>query len=78
MSLPTTGRCLRWLGALGVAALLGYLLGPALTPAPRAADDEKKKPPADVAKGPPPSSYDQVSKVLLGEEFRWRRCPAHR
>jgi cytochrome c peroxidase len=54
----------RWLPGLGVAALLLYLAAPVLTQAPRAAD----KAAPDVQKGPRPTSYDQVSKVLLGEE----------
>jgi len=68
MSLPSTGRWTRWLPWLGVCTLLAYLVSPSLTQAPRAAGEDKKKPPADVEKGPPKTSYDQVSKALLGEE----------
>ena len=56
--------CARSLPWLGVCAVLLYLGSPSLTQPPRAAD----KPAPDVEKGPLPSSYDQVSKVLLGEE----------
>jgi cytochrome c peroxidase len=66
MSLPTIARWGRWLPWMGIAALLIYLLAPVLIQAPRAADEPKK--PGDAAKGPVPSSYDQVSKVLLGQE----------
>jgi cytochrome c peroxidase len=52
-SRPTLWRRLPWLAVL---AVLFYCVGPSLTQQP------------DVQKGPLPSSYDQVSKVLLGEE----------
>ena len=52
---------LPWLGICVVLLLLG---NSSLTQPPRAA--EKDKP--DVQKGPQPSSYDQVSPVLLGQE----------
>jgi cytochrome c peroxidase len=42
-----------------------YVFGPSVLPPPRAAGQPK---PGDVEKGPIKSSYDQVSKVLLGEE----------
>jgi cytochrome c peroxidase len=66
MSVERNGRWKRWLPALGVCALLLYLVTPSPTQTPRA--DDKGKPPPDAQKGPVPSSYDQVSKVLLGEE----------
>jgi cytochrome c peroxidase len=46
--------------------VLLYLVGPSLMPAPRAADQPKAA--GDVDKGPLKTSYDQVSKALLGEE----------
>src|SRR5438874_7569334 len=61
MSVERNRPWTRWLPCLGVAALLLYLVSPLLTQAPRAADGDK-------AKGPPPSSYDQVTPVLLGQQ----------
>ncbi len=58
----------RWLPWLGICAVLLYLGTPSLTQPPRAADQEKGKKAAGVEKGPLPTSYDQVSKTLLGEE----------
>jgi cytochrome c peroxidase len=55
----------RWLPWLAVVALLFYFVGPSLTQQKRDADQEKRP---DVQKGAQPTSYDQVSKVLLGEE----------
>jgi cytochrome c peroxidase len=66
MSVEKDRRWARWLPWLGICAVLLYLGNPSLTRPPRAADKEKKAP--DAEKGPLPSSYDQVSKVLLGEE----------
>jgi cytochrome c peroxidase len=54
------GVCLS--GIAGCAALL-YLLSPVLH-----SEGRKGKEPLDREKGPPPSSYDQVSPVLLGQE----------
>jgi cytochrome c peroxidase len=68
MSLPTPGRWTRWLPGIGLVALLAYLLGPALPRVPRADGEDPKKAPPDAAKAPPQSSYDQITKVLLGEE----------
>jgi cytochrome c peroxidase len=58
MNVEKKGPWPRWLPWLGICALLLSLGSPSLTQSPRAADKDK----------PPPSSYDQVSKVLLGEE----------
>jgi cytochrome c peroxidase len=55
-ALATMPRCLLWGGVL---ALVLYAAQPSLTQ-----QDNR----TDVQKGPQPSSYDQVSKVLLGEE----------
>jgi cytochrome c peroxidase len=62
---PLTHRRAR-LGLLFLAGcgLLLWAVSPSLTQAPRS--DDKKSP--DVQKGPQLSSYDQVSKTLLGEE----------
>jgi cytochrome c peroxidase len=56
----------RWLPWLVVPALLWCLLGLFPARSPEAAGQGGKQP--DVQKGPLPTSYDQVSKVLLGEE----------
>ncbi len=53
----------RWLPWLAVAATLLYLVSPSLT---QPGDQNAKR--KDVQKGPLKSSYDQVTKVLLGEE----------
>jgi cytochrome c peroxidase len=66
MSVESRRSWLCALPGLGICAVLLSLGGPVWSPAPRAADKDNK--PADVQKGPQPSSYDQVSKVLLGEE----------
>ncbi|HEV3258899.1 MAG TPA: cytochrome B6 [Gemmataceae bacterium] len=51
-------RAWRWLPWAVVAAGLLYLVSPVL----------RSEAPQDGHKGPPPSSYDQVSPVLLGQE----------
>ena len=56
----------RWLPVLLVPALLSYLAVPSATQQPQ--ENRRDAKPADVQKGPRPTSYDQVSKVLLGEE----------
>ncbi len=66
MSDARNRRWTGWLPWLGVCGLLLYVIGPSLMPAPRAADQSKAA--GDVEKGPLKTSYDQVSKVLLGEE----------
>src|SRR5438132_13121654 len=53
----------RWLPWLAVTAALLYLVTPSLTQSER-----KQGKNADAQKGPLKTSYDQVSKVLLGEE----------
>jgi cytochrome c peroxidase len=58
-------RAGRWLPWLVVVTLLFFLVGPSRTQQKEGTDKEKN---ADVQKGPRPTSYDQVSKVLLGEE----------
>jgi cytochrome c peroxidase len=65
MSVERTDRWMRWLPWLGICALVLSLSHPWLTQPPRAAEKENKP---DDQKGPVPSSYDQVSKVLIGEE----------
>jgi cytochrome c peroxidase len=55
-------RRLAWLA--GLAVLLGYV-GHSLTRQPEQGDTDR---PPEAQKGPLPTSYDQVSKVLLGEE----------
>jgi len=66
MSVEKKSPWARWLPWLGICAVLLYLGSPSLTQPPRAADKDKKAP--DVEKGPLPSSYDQVSPVLLGQQ----------
>src|SRR5262249_4562732 len=53
----------RWLPWLAVALALLFLVSPSLTQPER---KQAKGP--DAQKGPVKTSYDQVSKVLLGEE----------
>lgn len=53
----------RWLPWLAVAGALLCLVSPSLTQSERKQDKN-----GDVQKGPLKTSYDQVSKVLLGEE----------
>jgi cytochrome c peroxidase len=60
----TPPRVWRWLPWVLAAGLLLYLVGPALLRSERAQGDE----PPDREKGPRPTSYDQVSPVLLGKE----------
>jgi len=55
----------RWLPWLAVCAVLLYLAGPSLT---RQQPGRPKQNAPDPEKGPPPTSYDQVSPVLLGQE----------
>jgi cytochrome c peroxidase len=66
MSIERTSPWTRWLPWLGIIAVLLYLGSPTLTQPPRAADQDKKAP--EAPKGTGPNSYDQVSKVLVGEE----------
>ena len=54
----------RWLPWAAVAAVFLYLVSPALLKSHGRQGDE----PGDREKAPPPSSYDQVSPVLLGQE----------
>jgi cytochrome c peroxidase len=56
-------RVWRWLPAAAVCALGLYLFSPALQRSEGRNGDGQ----ADQGKGPPPSSYDQVSPVLLGQ-----------
>ncbi len=62
MDVAARNRRLRWLPWLAVCAALLYLVSPSLTQPKRAANKDTPD------KGPPPSSYDQVSPVLLGQE----------
>ena len=50
----------------GLSPCCSTWAAPSLTQPPRAADQDKKAP--EAPKGTGPNSYDQVSKVLLGEE----------
>src|SRR5947209_16687841 len=65
METRRTQRIGTWLPWLAVAALLLYLASPSPTQQ-RPGGAAPQRP--DVEKGPLPSSYDQVSKVLLGLE----------
>jgi cytochrome c peroxidase len=58
MSAETSRSMGRWLPWLVVGALVLYIAGPSVT---RARQDDK-------GKAPPPSSYDQISPVLVGQE----------
>jgi cytochrome c peroxidase len=60
----TKARIRRWLPLFGGCALLLYLLSPRLLWSEKPRDEK----PEDRVKGPRPSSYDQVSPVLLGKE----------
>jgi cytochrome c peroxidase len=55
----------RWVPWLAVCAVLLYLAGPSLT---RQQPGQPKQNAPDREKGPLPTSYDQVSPVLLGQE----------
>jgi cytochrome c peroxidase len=55
----------RWVPWLAVCAVLLYLAGPSLT---RQQPGQEKQSAPDRDKVPPPSSYDQVSPVLLGQQ----------
>jgi cytochrome c peroxidase len=57
-------RLWRWLHLIAVSAVVLYLLSPALMRSEGRRSDES----SDREKAPPPSSYDQVSPVLLGQE----------
>src|SRR5262249_7447291 len=49
----------RWLPFLGLAIVIAFIVAPAQT---------QEKAPKGKEAGPQPSSYDQVSPVLLGQE----------
>lgn len=55
-----------WLPWVAVCALLLYLAGPSLTQSKRGAEEPTKK--KAVMPPPVPSSYDQVTPVLLGQD----------
>src|SRR5262249_36731703 len=63
---PPTRRLVRRLPWLAVCAGLLYCVSPSLTQSRRQPDKGAKQP--DREKGPLPTSYDQVSPVLLGQE----------
>jgi cytochrome c peroxidase len=65
MKALTRKRVWRWLPLAAVCAVVLYLASP--VPLPIQGRPHADEPP-DREKGPPPSSYDQVSDVLLGKE----------
>jgi cytochrome c peroxidase len=65
MSIHPKANVARWLPWLAVCALVLYLAGPTLT---RQNPGGGKGDEPDRTKGPPKTSYDQVSPVLLGQE----------
>jgi cytochrome c peroxidase len=66
MQARTRPRFWPWLPWLAGAAVLLYIVSPSLTQSGGSRGKDNQEP--DRAKGPPPSSYDQVSPVLLGQE----------
>ena len=65
MTAPGNRAAWRWVPWLAVCAVLLYLAGPSLT---RQQPGQQKQNAPDREKGPPPTSYDQVSPVLLGQQ----------
>src|SRR2546421_404241 len=56
---------LRWFPWLAVCGMALYIAGPSWTESKRPARSKDRP---DVVKGPLPSSYDQVTPVLLGQQ----------
>ncbi len=66
MSVEKNVRWLRWLPWVGICALVLFFVSPSLTQPPRRAEVDKKAEAAE--KKSIPTSYDQVSPLLLGQE----------